>query len=245
MRDAVALAWSGRIAEAKEAAIEQASDVDPFVVGQGLEALATLGQQHDVVTDAQLDALLARAVTLEEPVSRRAYEAASALGSRAVETAACRQLEEKGATWAVLRYVGEWPSLALARALAAGWALVSDRLRDEALLTSRVLPVASREENDAWGQRAIASAGDRSEEVRLAAFQALWAWRPAVAAEACSRALEDDVQAVREAAALALAVIDVDRLIARALELEDEFPEPKKAIPLSAMVKFEAARRGS
>lgn len=243
MRDAVALAWSGRIAEAKEAAVEQASDADPFVVGQGLEALTTLGQQYGVVTDSQLDALLARAVALEEPVSRRAYEAAAALGSRAVEAAACERLAKEGATWAVLRYVGEWPSLSLARALAAGWTLVEDRLRDEALLTSRVLPVANREENDAWGARAMAYASDRSEDVRVAAFQALWSWRPGAAADVCARALEDEVQAVREAAAQALAVIDVERLIVRALELEDEFPEVKRAVPLSAMTKYTLAQR--
>lgn len=243
MRDAVALAYSGRIPEARAEATDQASNADEFVAGQGLEALGVLGREHGVRSTPDLDAVLERRAREGGAIARRAFEAAGALESRALESVCAERLAAGDVTWDVLRYAGELPSLRLARALAEGWERLPARMRDEALLVTRVLPVADRAECEAWGRRLVAQAESRDEEVRRATFLALWTWRPDDAGEACARALEDDASAVREAAAQALAVIDLDLLVRRAVELEDRYPEPLAAVPFQAAMKLADARR--
>lgn len=244
MRDPVALAYSGRLVEAHEAAIEQAAGDDPFVVAQALEALAVLGGQYGVRSTPPVDERLrVSANSADETVVRRAFDAAAALGSAALEDAAGRRLEAGDASWDVLRYAAQCPTLELGRSLARGWEALPSRLRDEALLTSRVMPVSSEEENDAWARRALERVGDASENVRVAAFEALKVWRPKGGAAACSRALEDDASSVRVAAAQALAVLDVQLLVARALELEGLYSEANEGIPPSVKRKVEQTRQ--
>lgn len=239
MRDPVALAYSGRVAEAHEAAIEQAAAEDPFVVAQALEALAVLGGQYGVRATASVDERLRLSSgSSDESVVRRAFDAAAALGSAALEGVARKRLESGDATWDVLRYAAQCPSLEIGRSLARGWEAICVRLRDEALLTSRVMPVASREENDAWARRTLAHVDDASEDVRVAAFEAVKVWRPKAGADACSKALEDDVSSVRLAAAQALAALDVALLVARAEELEGLYSEAGRAVPPGAKAGF-------
>jgi hypothetical protein len=230
MKDPVALAYSGRVPEARAAALTQASSDDAYVAAQGLEALAVLGQQHDVRTTAQLDALLLRCADSEPSVARKAFEAARSLGSLVLEPLAARRLGSGAVTWESLRYAGEWPSLGLARALAQGWDQIPRRLIDEALLTSCVMPVADREEARAWGERALSLTRDQSEEVRLAAFTALQSWLPEGTATACARALVDDSPLIRKRAAELLGVVDPQQLELLVEELGESAPEAQEVL---------------
>lgn len=235
MKDPVALAYSGRIPEARAAAVAQARSDDAFLVGQGLEALTVLGQQHGVRADDELDSLLAAREADGGAIARRAFEAAAALGSRALEEAAARRLAGGEATWNVLRYVGEWPSWELGRALAEGWDRLPPQLVDEALLTSCVLPVRSQEECVAWGRRVLAKVAETNEDVRVAALDAVAIWRPREAAEPCVEALCDRSVRVRMAAARALAAADPDRLLAIDDERGDELVELHVAAAVERM----------
>lgn len=203
MKDPVALAWSGRIAEARDAALEQASPEDVYLAGQSLEALATLGEQHGVRADPQLDAALV-AASAEPELSRKALEAAAALDSNALDDVVEDALRAGRHDWSLIRHVGIRPSLRFARALAEGWEEIGDELLDLALLTTRVLPVATREEAAEWGARALASVSHPVPEVRAAAFDAVAVWAPDGAAQACEQGLNDEDRNVREAAARAL-----------------------------------------
>jgi hypothetical protein len=156
---------------------------------------------------------------------------------------AAKRLETGDAGWEVLRYLGEWPTLTLARAFARGWESVPARVRDEALLTTTVLPVSTRDEYEAWCRRIAAYARDDSDEVRHATFVALWTWRPDDAHEACERALSDVEKKVRVAAARALAVIDPELLAERVEELETEYPELVDEVPFSVRVTRAERRR--
>jgi len=231
MKDPVALAYSGRVDEARGLALDQARSDDPFLVRQGLEALAVLGQQHGVRADAELDAVLVAAAQQDGATARAALQAAAALASRAVEDSVASGLSEGRAAWEILRYAGELPSHRLARALATGWRALPDTLRDEALLVSCVMPAADRLEAGEWGARALAAVRDASPEVRAAALQAVAAWRPDDGAAACSEALEDDDAAVRRAAVDALARLDAKLLGKRAKALGERCPE---AAPFAA-----------
>lgn len=245
MRDPVALAYSRRVDEAYQAAIEQAVADDPFLVAQALEALTVLGGQHGLRATPLVDErLLGAALASDEVVVRRAFDAAAALGSGVLEDIAADRLEGTDATWDVLRYAAQCPTLEIGRSLARGWEAMPGRLRDEAILTSCVMPVSSREENDAWATRVLMHVGDPSENVRLATFDALKVWRPEAGAEACSEALEDEASSVRAAAAQALALLDVDLLVARAVELDGVYFEAHQAVPQSAKGKLaEALKR--
>lgn len=235
MRDPVALAYSGRVSEAHEAAIEQAAEDDSFTVAQALEALAVLGAQHGVRSSSLTDERLLQAATSSEPsLVRRAFDAAAALGTGVLEAVAVERLKQADATWDVLRYAAECPTLETGRALAAGWGSLASRLRDQALLTSRAMPVANREENDAWGERVLAHVDDPSEDVRSAAFEALKVWQPAKGAVACSQALEDEAASVRTAAAQALALLELELLVERAAELDGLHFEAAQAVPAGA-----------
>jgi len=230
MKDPVALAYSGRIPEALAAAVEQASSDDDFLVAQGLEALAVLGQQHGVRTNAAIDALLVRLTSASSTLSRKAFDAAMSVGSRVLEDVAVQRLESGAASWEVMRYAGEWPSHRLGRALLAGWARVPERLRDEALLTCCVMPVSNAEEAAEFGQLAIDASRDGSNEIRVAAFRALRWWAPLQTADICARALRDRVEAVRRSAADTLAFLEPQRLIDLAAEYGDEAPEAVAAV---------------
>lgn len=244
MRDPVALAYSGRVVEAYEAAVEQSASEDAFVVAQALEAFAVLGEQYLMRTTPVVDERLLQSVSAgDEALSRRSFDAASALGSAALENVAVRRLEAGEASWDVLRYAAQCPTLKIGRALASGWEKIPPRLRDEALLTSRVMPVSNADENDAWAERVLASVDDASEDVRAAAFEAIKVWRPNSGAQACARALEDEAEAVRSAAGSALAELDVDLLVVRAAELEESFPDVADAVPANAKDKLEQARK--
>jgi hypothetical protein len=225
MKDPVALAYSGRLDEARAAAIAQASSDESFLVAQGLEALAVLGQQHGVRADATLDAILLQHARGPASLARKAYEAAMALGSRVLESLAAQRLASGDIIWEVLRYAGEWPSHELGAALATGWDRLPSRLRDEALLTTCVMPVANPDEARAWGERALKAARDPAEEVRLAGFVALRAWIPEETADACARALTDESPGVRQLAAQILGSIDFKRLAREVEELGDASPE--------------------
>lgn len=203
MRDPVALAWSGRIAEARDAALEQVSPDDVYLAGQSLEALATLGELHGLRADAQLDAALVAAAAKPE-LWRKALEAAAALDSNALDDVVETALREGRHDWSLIRHVGVRPSLRFARALAEGWEAIGDELLDQALLTTRVLPVANREEAAEWGARALDRVEHPVPEVRVAAFDAVAAWAPEGAAQACEKGLDDIDRNVREAAARAL-----------------------------------------
>ncbi len=207
MRDPVALAWSGRIPEARALALEQAESGDALVVPQGLEALGVLGREHGVRADARMERLLVTRAEDESGVARRAFEAAMGLESRALEGLSARLLAQGEARWEVLRYAGELPSLVLARALAQGWRAVPDELQDEALLTACAMPAANRDECAGWGERALAQTQSARESVRVAAFTAVRIWAYAPAAARCTEALEDESPAVRREAARALAAI--------------------------------------
>lgn len=237
MKDPVALAYSGRIPEAREAAVAQASSDEPFLVREGLEALAVLGQQHGVRTNAAIDELLARRA--EEPsFSRKAFEAATSLGSRALEESAARRLTEGEASWEVLRYAGEWPSDRLGAALRAGFPTIPEGLKDEAFLTSCAMPVCSPEEAREFGRLAIEGTRDPSEEVRRAAFTALRCWAPTETASLCARALTDPSAPVRKIAAETLAEHEPDRLIELAEELGPEAVEVQAAIRIAKAEQF-------
>lgn len=214
MKDAVALAWSGRVEEAQAAAEAQVAAEDPFVASQGLEALAVLGEQQGLRASPEVaHRLEVWGRTRDGGVSRRAFEAAGALGSLALEAEAVRRLVAGQADWAVLRYVGERPTHRLAQGLASGWEGIDPALRDQALLTTRTLPVASQEENDAWGERVARFLRDEADEVRGAAFQALAVWRPPETADLCVDGLGDEAGVVRRAAAQALLSVDVERFV--------------------------------
>lgn len=204
MKDPVALAYSGRLDEARAAALEQARRDDPFLAAQGLEALAVLGQQHGIRADESIAAVLVTRAGEPGAVGRKAFEAATALGVRAFDRLAAQRFRAGSAAWEVLRYAGEWPSHEVARALAAGWAGLPDGLLDEALLTSCVQPAADRAEVVAWGNRALAALGHRSEEVRRAAVAAVMTWRPVTVDEALEPLREDESELVRRAAERAL-----------------------------------------
>jgi len=230
VKDPVALAYSGRIAEATAAAMEQATSEDDFLVAQGLEALAVLGQQHGIRTNTAIDTLLVRRAGESPSVSRKAFDAAMSLGSRSLETAAIQRLESGAASWEVLRYAGEWPSYRLGRALVSAWTKLPDRLRDEALLTACVMPVARPEEAAEFGRLAVEAARDESEETRVAAFRALRWWAPVQTGDLCVRALTDSCEAIRRSAAETLAMFEPQRLIDLAAELGDEAPEARSAV---------------
>lgn len=209
MTDPVALAWSGRIAEAREAALAQASPIDPFLAGQSLEALAILGEHHGVRSNPELDAVLAEAVS-EPALVRKAIEAAAALDSTALDDFVDGALRDGRHVWSLFRHVGIRPSLRFARALAHGWNAIPRELLDIALLTTRTLPVATKEEAAEWGARALRHVGHALPEVREAAFEAVAIWASEGAVEACERGLEDEAREVREAAARALSWIRKD-----------------------------------
>ncbi len=244
MKDPVALAYSGRIDEAREAAFQQASSNDDFLVRQGLEALAVLGQQHGVRTNVLIDALLRRRATESPTISRKAFDAAMSIGSRALEEEAARRLEEGATTWEVLRYTGEWPSLRLARALRARWDDIPERLRDEALLTLSSMPAASEEEARECGRLAIDGSRHPSADIRIAAFTALRYWVPLETADLCARALRDESKGVRTAAAQLLAELDPDRLIELAQELGEESPEAQGAVQAAHREKLRRLLNG-
>lgn len=230
MRDPVALAWSGRTAEARALARAQAHGDDPFLAAQGLEALAVLGREHGVRADAGLEALLVRQALAGGAVGRKAFDAAMGLEARALEGVAAQLLRRGEARWEVLRYAGELPSLDLARALADGWAALPPRLRDEALLTSCAMPCATPEEAAGWGRRALDLVDDADEAVRLAALTAVRVWRPAAAARACARGLDDPNPLVRREAARALSQVDPARLLEEARSRGDACPEVLAAL---------------
>lgn len=216
MTDPVALAYSGRVEEAREAALAQSSSDDPYLREQALEALAVLGQQHGVAPDAAMEAVL---VASSGEHLRRSLEAATALGSRALDPLVEERLRAGAATWEMLRHVEELPTLALGRALAAGWDRLPPSLLDEAVLATGAVPVSSREEAIAWGTRVLAAAAHRSEHVRIAALRALALWQPEGTADACARALEVDSPELRLEAARTLAMVDLPRLAELAPEL--------------------------
>jgi hypothetical protein len=215
MTDPVALAYSGRLEEARAAALVQARSDDPFLAAQGLEALAVLGQQHGVRADEPMTALLVQRAADEWVLARKAFEAATALGVREFDRLAAQRLASGGAGWEVLRYAGEWPSQEVAEGLAAGWALIPERLLDEALLTACVQPAATRREAEAWGARAVAALRHASEDVRRAAVTAVLAWRPADALTALEPLREDESESVRSAAGQALETLERERRAAK------------------------------
>lgn len=217
MKDPVALAWSGRVAEAWDVAREQAGRDDAFVAAQGLEALAVLGAEHGYTSEAALDAVLAKAA-LETSLSRRAFEAAMRLRSRALEPVSTQLLTSGEARWEVLRYAGELPSDGLAKALAEGWDRLPARLRDEALLTACAMPASTKAEREAWGARALRHVGEVEESVRVAAFRALRTFAHKAGAKACAQALDDGSEAVRAEAATTLLALDPKLAIAQAAE---------------------------
>jgi hypothetical protein len=225
MRDPVALAWSGRIDEAKALACEQAGSKDSMLAAQGLEALAVLGSEHGLTASEEIDRLLVSGAKGSEAASRRAFEAAMALGSRAVEPLVCERLGSGDVRWELLRYTGEMPSQALAKALAEGWSSMPGRYLDEALLTSCVLPCATPAEAVQWGARAIACAADRSESVRVASMRAIRSWAPAGADHICAAALDDESDDVRREAARTLAWLHPDALLQQAEERGPECVE--------------------
>lgn len=211
MKDPVALAWSGRIGEARVAALEQIRSDDPLIVRQALESFAVLGNEHGVRADAELDDALAF-VSRQLPLESKALDAAAALDSAVLDDVIEKALREGRHGWALLRHVGDRPSLRFARALAEGWAAIPDDLRDLALLTSRVLPVATAREAASWGERALKHVNDPIPENRAAAFAAIEIWAPAGAVAACERGLEDESAEVRIAAARALKTLSLSRL---------------------------------
>lgn len=225
MRDPVALAYSGRLDEARREAAAQVSSDDPFLARQGLEALAVLGQQHGMRSDPDLDALLSKHARANDRTADRAFEAAAALDSNALESEAILRLTRGEATWFVLRYVGEQPSHRLALALAETWEQVLENHRDQALLTTCVLPAANRAEAQQWGRRAEASLADEREEVRLSALAAMDVWRTEDTPLRAARALADDSPEVRRRAAELLERIAPELLAERASEITDEFPD--------------------
>jgi hypothetical protein len=231
MKDPVALAYSGRIPEAIDAALAQASSDDDFLVAQALEALAVLGQQHGLRTNAALDRILVQRSGESPSIARKAFEAAMGVGSSALEPVAAHRLEAGQATWDVLRYAGEWPSHRLGRALLAGWERLPRQLLDEALLTSCAMPVANPEEAREFGRRAMDAARERDEELRAAGFVALKWWIPLETADICAQSLTDDSQAIRQAAAELLATLDPERLI----ELAQELGEPAREVQSVAL----------
>jgi len=217
-------------------AVAQAASDDDFLVSQGLEALVALGQQYGVRASARVDAVIVARAN-DDRSRRRAIEAATALESRAIDDVVCGLLRSGNASWEALRYVAELPGLSVADALAAGWTAIPAKLRDASVLATVALPVRHRADCDAWSERVLSSARDRDDEVRRAAFTALWTWRPDTAAEPCADALEDDSADVRLAAAKALAVIDADLLAERAERLEARFPELANEVPFAARVR--------
>jgi hypothetical protein len=225
MKDPVALAYSGRIAEATDAALAQASSSDDFLVRQGLEALAVLGQQHGVRTNAAIDSLLVQRSRDDAAIARKAFEAAMGVGSRALEEAAVQLLAEGRATWEVLRYVGEWPSHALGRALVAGWEQLPRRLVDQALLTSCAMPVANP-----------------AEARELGVLAALKWWAPEETPDICAQSLTDDSPAIRQGAADLLATLDPSRLVELSEELGATAPE---ALVAAKRARDELARRAT
>ncbi len=212
MRDPVALAWSGRIPEARALAVEQAESADPLLAGQGLEALGVLGREHGVRADERIERLLIDRAREEGPLARRAFEAAMELDSRALEPLVTELFRRGRSRWEVLRYAGELPSYGIARALAEGWGSIPGDLRDEALLTSCAMPAANPAECDDWGAKALLATSDPRESVRVAAFTALRVWAYVPAGEACAAAMMDESPAVRREVERALAEIDADRL---------------------------------
>jgi hypothetical protein len=239
MKDPVALAYSGRIPEARQAAMEQAGSDDEFLVVQGLEALAVLGQQHGVSANAAIDELLARRATESLSVSRKAFDAATSVGSRALEEEAAKRLESGRGSWEVLRYAGEWPSHRLARALFTGWSQLPDRLRDEALLTIAVMPAANPDEAREYGLLAIEGTRSAEESIRAAAFVALKWWVPLETADLCARALNDEVPGIRTAAAELLSSLEPQRLV----DLAEELPENAEVQAAKKLAAQELLRR--
>ncbi len=215
MKDPVALAYSGRIDEAREAAFQQASSEDDFLVRQGLEALAVLGQQHGIRTNAAIDALLRTRATESPTIARKAFDAAMSIGSRALEDEAARRLEQG-----------------------------AERLQDEALLTLSAMPAASADEARECGRLAVVASRNSSPDIRVAAFTALRFWVPLETADLCARALSDENKGVRTSAAQLLAELDPDRLIELAEELGEESPEAQGAVQAAHREKLRRLLNG-
>jgi hypothetical protein len=240
MKDPVALAYSGRIPEARDAAMAQAASDDDFLVAQGLEALSVLGQQHGVRTNARIDALIVQRSQESPRLSRKAFEAAMSTGSRALDAEVVRRIEAGRVSWEVLRYIGEGPSHQLGRALVAGWERIPEDLLDQALLTICSMPVANPDEAREFGRLALQGARHGREEIRAAAFVALKWWIPVETADVCARALTDHAPAIRQGAAELLAELEPQRLIDLAEELGETAPE---AQAFTGRAKQELLRR--
>jgi len=210
MRDPVALAWSGRVQEALPLARAQAADADPSIASQGLEALAVLGSQHQVRSDDALDELLRRAA-LEPRTMRRAFEAATALGSHALLALSCDRLRAGTAGWEVLRHAGELALPELAEALDAGWERLAPSLRDEAIRTAAALPCGSRQRELAFARRARTLLSETDTSLRTSALVALRRFRYRPAAADCHRLVRDDDSAVAIEAARTLRVLSPSR----------------------------------
>ncbi len=215
MKDPVALAYSGRVDEAEQAARAQVLSDDPLARAGAWESLAVLGRAHGLRTDASLDAALTEAVKVDGVVSRRALEAAMELGSTAPEAFVVERLNRGLVGWEHLRFAGERPSHGLVRGLAAGWKLLDPAFADEALLTAARMPVSGPMRAE-WGARALAFVGDRSPSVRVAALRCLAVWQHGPGVDACAKALDDEADEVRAEAATSLLVLDVERAIAEA-----------------------------
>lgn len=223
MRDPVALAWSGRVADARALACEQAGGADPAVAGQGLEALAVLGSQHGVTADARIDALLLAAAA-HPSTARRAFEAAAALQSDVLRPLACARLEEGAAGWEVLRYARERPHPELTRALDTGWSRLAPSLHDEALRTACTLPFAATAARLVFARRARALLAATDTSVQVSALLALQEWRYRPAAPDCRRLLSREEPEVAVAAAHALRSLSRKQAEQVVDELGDELP---------------------
>jgi hypothetical protein len=209
----------------------QASSDDEFLVAQGLEALAVLGEQHGIRTTPQIDALLTSRAGEAPSISRKAFSAAMGVGSRALEGEAIRRLAGGEASWEVLRYAGEWPSHALGHAILSGWKQIPERLLDEALLTICSMPAANAQEAREFGRRAMEAARDPAEPVRFAALIALRWWVPIETADICAQALTDVAPPVRRRAAELLAALEPARFLELVDELADSAPEAASLAP--------------
>jgi len=207
MKDPVALAWSGRIEEARALACAHAAMDDSLLAAQGYEALAVLGGAHGLRTAADIDALLLRSPAREAPVQRQALAAAAAVESDALRESVAQALRTGTAGWEHLRYAGERPAETLAAALDEGWSLLNAKHIDQALLTACAQPLSTRPQALRWARRTRALAKDPSPSVRVAAFTALGHWRYRPALPDCRNALLDHAEEVGTAAARTLAIL--------------------------------------